>query len=150
VENITGNIGHEAWSNLGEIYDPVANNWTCLSSPSGWNQLGDAMSVVLPNGTFLLGDAVGTQIATLNLATNPPTWNVINPTGKTADNGDGYNNEEGWTLLPNGKVLTLEVWNSADSTSTPALQYNPTTQNWDTAGAAPDPLCYFLRKHSIL
>ena len=130
---------NEVWSSLGEIYDPVANTWTCLSAPSGWNQLGDAMSVVLPNGTFLLGNALGTSIATLNLGTNTPTWNIINPTGKSAD-GNSYNNEEGWTLLPNGKVLTLEIWNTADTTTTPALQYNPATQNWDPAGTAPDPL----------
>jgi len=84
----------EVWSNLGEIYDPVANSWTCQSAPSSWGKLGDAMSVVLPNGTFLLGDALGTQVATLNVSTNPTTWNVINPTGKSADD-NGYNNEEG-------------------------------------------------------
>jgi hypothetical protein len=129
----------EVWSNLGEIYDPVANSWTCQSAPSSWGKLGDAMSVVLPNGTFLLGNALGTQVATLNVSTNPTTWNVINPTGKSADD-NGYNNEEGWTLLPNGNVLTLEIWNSADTTSTPALQYNASTQTWSSAGTAPDPL----------
>jgi hypothetical protein len=139
---------NEVWTNLGEIYDPVANTWTCLSAPSGWNQLGDAMSIVLPNGTFLLGNALGSSIATLNLGTNPPTWSIINPTGKSADD-NGYNNEEGWTLLPNGKVLTLENWNSADTTTTPALQYNPATQNWDSAGTAPDPLVLIKKGNTI-
>lgn len=135
--------GGEVWTNLGEIYNPTTNTWSCLSSPSGWNQLGDAMSVVLPNGTFLLGDAIGDDIASLDLSTNTPRWTIINPTGKSADS-NGYNNEEGWTLLPNGKVLTLDVWNSADGTTTPALQYNPATTNWDAAGTAPDPLTLLL------
>ncbi len=78
-------------SPLGEIYDPVANTWTCLSNPSQgattrifgpWTNVGDAMSIVLPNGTFQLGDAFGNAVATLNSSTNPPTWTVINPTGK--------------------------------------------------------------------
>jgi hypothetical protein len=129
----------EVWTNLGEIYDPAANTWTCLSSPSGWNRLGDAMSVVLPDGTFQLGDAVGIQIATLNLSTNPPTWTVTTPAGKSADDL-GYNNEEGWTLLPNGTVLTLEVWNTSELTSTPALVYSPSALAWNSAGTTPDPL----------
>jgi hypothetical protein len=138
----------EVWTNLGEIYDPAAGTWTCLSAPSGWNQLGDAMSVVLPNGTFQLGDAVRVQIATLNLSTNPPTWSVINPPGKSADNF-GYNNEEGWTLLPNGTVLALEVWNPADSTSTPALAYSPSALAWNSAGTAPDPLVLISKGGTI-
>jgi hypothetical protein len=137
----------DVWSNLGEIYDPVAGTWTCLSAPGGWNQLGDAMSVVQPNGTFLLGNALGTSVATLNLSTTPPTWNVINPPGKSADGG-GYNNEEGWTLLPNGNVLSLEIWNTLDSTQTPALQYSPSQQSWTTAGTAPDPLVLISKGNS--
>ncbi len=129
----------EIWTNLGEIYDPVANTWTCLAAPSGWNRLGDAMSVVLPDGTFQVGNALGTQVATLDLSHSSPRWTVINPPGKSADSG-GYNNEEGWTLLPNGTVLTLEVWNSADTTSTPAVAYSPASQSWISAGTAPDPL----------
>ena len=112
--------GGGVWTNIGEIYDPVANHWTCLSSPSGWNQLGDAQSVVQPNGTFLLANALSSSIATLGLRTNTPTWSIINPTGRSADGtGAGtipdYNNEEGWTLLPNGKVLTLEIWAFANN-----------------------------------
>jgi hypothetical protein len=147
---------------IGEIYDPKANTWTCLSNPSRsssnfgpWTNVGDAMSAVLPNGTggigpgqFLLGDAFGSAVATLDLTKNPPTWNVVNPTltGKSTDN-TGYNNEEGWTLLPsdgthaNGRVLTLEVWSASNnSTTTLADQYNPSTRTWESLPAAPKAL----------
>ncbi len=126
-------------TNLGEIYDPVANTWTCLSAPSGWNKVGDSSSSVLPNGTFLLADGVGFADATLNLATNPPSWTAFTPPGRPNDNG-GYNNEEGWTLLPNGDVLTLEIWNSADTTITPADEFSPSTLSWTSVGAAPNAL----------
>ena len=139
--------GSPSDTNQGAIYDPVANTWTCIAPPSGWKTVGDAPSVVLPDGTFMVAQAVGSgQLATLNTSTNPPTFNSpFTPTGKSADgitdNLNLYdNNEEGWELLPNGTVLTLEIWNANDSSETPALVYNSDTQGWSSAGTAPDPL----------
>ncbi len=130
----------EVWTDQGAIYDPVATSWTCIAAPSGWTEIGDAQSVVLPSGTFMIAQAVGYQIATLNAGTNPPTFNSpFTPTGKSADHS-GYNDEEGWSLLPNGSVLTLEVWNTSDGTETPALAYNSSSKAWSSAGTAPDPL----------
>jgi hypothetical protein len=43
------------WTTMGAIYDPVADTWTAVSPPSGWSKIGDAPSVVLANGTYLLG-----------------------------------------------------------------------------------------------
>ena len=136
----------EVWTNQGAIYDPVANAWTCIQAPSGWTRIGDAPSVVLPNGTFMVAQPVQSQgvplgeIATLNTSTNPPTFNSpFTPPGKSADS-NSYNNEEGWTLLPDGEVLTLEVWNPNDLSQTPALTFNPLSQSWTSAGTAPDPL----------
>ncbi len=37
------------WTNQGAIYDPIANKWTCVAPPSGWSQIGDAESIVLPD-----------------------------------------------------------------------------------------------------
>lgn len=131
---------HEVWTNQGAIYDPVANTWTCIAAPTGWNQIGDAPSVVLPDGTFMVANPLASTVATLNTATNPPSFNApFTPTGKSADKS-GYNNEEGWYLLPDGTVLTLEVWNALDTTQTPALTYKSSTKAWSAAGTAPDPL----------
>ncbi|HTW87565.1 MAG TPA: choice-of-anchor D domain-containing protein [Candidatus Binataceae bacterium] len=126
------------WTDQGAIYDPVANRWTCITAPSGWTQIGDAQSVVLPNGMFMVADPFNNEVATLNAGTNPPTFNSpFTPPGKSAD---PLNDEEGWNLLPNGTVLTLEIWNSLDTTETPALVYSSATQAWSSAGTAPDPL----------
>ncbi|HUO05684.1 MAG TPA: choice-of-anchor D domain-containing protein [Candidatus Binataceae bacterium] len=128
----------EVWTDQGAIYDPVADNWTCIAPPTGWNQIGDAQSVVLPDGTLMVAHYSDNQVATLNASTNPPTFNApFTPAGKTADY---QNDEEGWTLLPDGTVLTQEIFNSNDPTETPALTYNPFTQEWSSAGIAPDPL----------
>jgi HYDIN/CFA65/VesB-like, Ig-like domain len=140
----------EVWTDQGAIYDPVANSWTCIAAPTGWTMIGDAQSVVLPDGTFMIARPQNDQVATLDVGTTPPTFNApFTPSGKTADTTTGIscggvagpcNDEEGWELLPNGAVLTLEAWNSSDSIETPALTYNPTTKAWSSAGNAPDPL----------
>jgi hypothetical protein len=128
----------EVWTDQGAIYDPVANTWTCIAAPQGWNQIGDAQSVVLDNGTFMIADPLSNAVATLNTSTNPPTFNApFTPGGKTAD---PYNDEEGWILLPNGTVFTSEIYNSSDATETASLAYNPSTDTWGSAGVAPDPL----------
>ena len=128
----------EVWSDQGAIYDPVANSWTCITAPSGWTQIGDAQSVVLPDGTFMMADPFNNQVVTLNISTNPPTFNIpITPSGKSAD---PYNDEEGWILLPDGTVLTLEIYNTDDTTETPALTYSESAMAWSSAGLAPDPL----------
>jgi hypothetical protein len=87
----------------GAIYDPKSDQWTSVAPPAGWTTVGDAESMVLPNGTFLLSDCCGTALATLDPATL--TWASVSATGK-ADS----NNEENWTLLPNGDVLTVDAY----------------------------------------
>ena len=134
----------------GAIYNPVTNSWTCIAPPTGWNQIGDAQSVVLPNGTLMIANPFNNQVATLNVNTNPPTFNKpFTPPGKSADQ---YNDEEAWTLLPNGSVLsngsvlpdgsflTLEIYNRNDLNETPALVYNPSKKKWISASSAPQPL----------
>jgi hypothetical protein len=77
--------------------------------------------VVLPNGTFMLGDCCSAKEALLNASTL--TW-----TSTGAGKADA-NSEEGWTLLPNGKVLTVDTQNGTESEL-----YNPSTGTWSLAG----------------
>src|SRR5579862_3401239 len=136
----------EVWTDQGAIYDPVANSWTCIAPPTGWTQIGDAESVVLADGTFMIADPFSNQVATLNASTSPPTFNApFTPAGKTADPS---NDEEGWILLPDGTVFTTEIYNSNDATETPALTYSPVTTAWSSAGIAPDPLV-LLKKGTV-
>jgi hypothetical protein len=116
-----GNNG--VWTNQGAIYDPVKNKWTPLSAPSGWSQIGDAQSVVLNNGTFMLADPFDEADALLDATTL--TYTVLAGSGK-ADRND----EEGWTLLPDGKVLTVDAIDAPNSEL-----FDPTTQMWSSAGS---------------
>jgi hypothetical protein len=134
IEGGEYNFFNAVWTNLGAIYDPLADTWTPVNPPSGWTTVGDSQSVVLPNGTFMQSNCCTNEAALFNPKTL--TWT---PTG----NGKfDPNDEEGWTLLPNGKVLTVDAY-------VPILPfpyipdgknyelYDPKTGNWSVAGTTP-------------
>jgi hypothetical protein len=119
------------WTAQGAIYDPVANVWTMVAPPPFFVQpqtIGDAQSVVLPNGIYMQADCCSTQGALLD-ARNL-TWSPTG-TGK-AD----WNDEEGWTLLPNGKVLTVDAYVASwTANGTNSELYSPWTGSWTSAGS---------------
>src|SRR5271166_6807212 len=53
------------WTNLGAIYDPQKNKWTSIAPPTGWSTIGDAQSVILPNGTYMQANCCTTESALL-------------------------------------------------------------------------------------
>ena len=96
------NVCNPVWTNEGAIYDPIANTWTNINPPAGWTTIGDAESVVLGNGKYMQANCCTTQSAILdpyNL-----TWTM------TGFNKYDPNDEEGWTLLPNGLVLDVDAY----------------------------------------
>jgi uncharacterized repeat protein (TIGR03803 family) len=111
----------------GEIYDPRTNTWTPLPPPSGWTHIGDASATVLGNGTFLLANATSEQAALLNAATL--TWTA---TGRGKFDS---NNEENWTLLPNGDVLTVDAYRGAGTCGTNSEKYK-LGSGWSSAGSS--------------
>lgn len=125
VEGGEYNSLNQIWTNLGAIYDPKTNTWTSVAPPSGWQNIGDAQSVILSNGTFMLANALTAQQALLN--SSNLTWTATG-TGKA----DG-NDEEGWTLLPSGKVLTVDATNQTNPTNSEL--YDPATGSWSSAGS---------------
>lgn len=106
-----------------QIYDPVADSWTALSTPPGWTNIGDAPSCVLPDGRVLLGDINSTRTTILDPVTR--TWSV-------GGNKDDNSSEESWTLLPNHSVLCAEVDNHPK-----AERYVVSSNTWVSAGSVP-------------
>jgi hypothetical protein len=117
----------EVWTNLGAIYDPLANSWAPVSPPDEWANIGDAQSVVLPDGTFMLANALTTQQALLDA--NTLTWTATG-TGKF-----DVNDEEGWTLLRSGNVLTVDAYVFTGSCDTNSELYLTSTGSWISAGS---------------
>jgi hypothetical protein len=133
-----------AETTLGAIYNPQNNTWTSVPPPTGWGGIGDAQSVVLPDGTFMLGNCGSVAHGCVPFSQallNPSslTWTVL-----TGDAKADPNSEEGWTLLPTsysfpeGSVLTVDV-----SDGTNSEVYNPNTELWSSAGSTIAPLSGF-------
>ena len=123
--------------NTGEIYDPVANTWTHIATfPK--SQFGDDPTVVLSNGKILCGyigdGSTGDGLTYLY----DPLSNIWTQTGKKllSDPSD----EETWALLPDGSVLSYNVFASPDVGPGSAQRYVPATGSWVATGPVPVPL----------
>ncbi len=118
---------------LGSIYNPVLNSWTpltgqgSLQAPPLWNEVSDAQCCVLPDGRFALADPFNTNMAILNPSTL--TW-----TSTGAFKADRFD-EEGWTLMPEGTILTCDAGLAPN-----AEKYVISTGNWGVAGRTPQSL----------
>jgi len=114
------------WTTQGAIYDPTTDKWTRVAPPGGWNILGDAESVVLPNGTFMVANCCSFPPEAALLDSTTLTWTL------TGTNKQDSYDEEGWTLLPDGTVLTVDT---ESGTSTHAEKYLPESGKWVSAGS---------------
>jgi hypothetical protein len=133
VEGGEYNNGVEDRTTKGAIYDPVKDIWTPVAPPKGWTGIGDAESVVLPDGTFMLANCCANEAALLDPTTL--TWKILTPANGYFGKYDS-NNEEGWTLLPNGKVLTIDTYIGVnDPRGTNSEVYDPATGSWSSAGS---------------
>jgi hypothetical protein len=130
------------WQHDGAIYDPIANVWSSVAPPPFFDvievlagpppyfaqTIGDAQGIVLANGTYMQADCCTTQSALLDARTL--TWT---PTG--SGKFDLFD-EEGWTLLPSGKVLTVDAYVfSYDRSGKGSEIYDPLTGAWTSAGS---------------
>ncbi len=122
VEGGEYNYGKFRLTNMGAIYDPKKGRWVPVAPPAGWPYIGDSPGVVLPNGHFLLGEKLEKNDAELDPATL--TWTERPHKGK-AD----FNAEEGWTLMPDGSVLTVDVLDHPNSED-----YDPASGRWSSLG----------------
>jgi len=115
--------GQFALTNQGAIYDPKTDTWKSLGHPKGWGYIGDSPSAVLPDGKFLLGQKITEKAAYLDPTTLK--WTLVGTTGKM-----DFNAEEGWTLLPDGSVVTADV-----KAAPHAERYLLSEQKWLSAGS---------------
>lgn len=123
-------------SNIGQIFDPTTQIWQVLQpppatgSPNHWQCIGDAPASMLADGRWVIGSKLYQDVAALDPKTL--TWSAITAPGKI----DTIDSEEGWTLLPDGSVLTVDV-TSAPFSERLVLARGATTGAWESAGQTP-------------
>ncbi len=123
-------------SHMGVIFDPATQLWQPLQpppatgSPNHWQCIGDAPASMLADGRWLIGSKLYQDAAVLD--PKALTWSPVTAPGKI----DVINSEEGWTLLADGSVLTVDVSNAPFSERL-VLPTGATTGVWESAGQTP-------------
>jgi hypothetical protein len=121
--------GASAFSTDGALYDPLANTWTELHSPPGWQTIGDASGMVLANGTFMLSSCCDRGGPTALLDESTMTWS------NTGAGKLDLNDEESWAMLWDNTVVTVDTNGTTDLKQTEI--YDPTTGQWHSGGDTP-------------
>lgn len=113
-------------SNEVEIYDPMVNTWTVVPSPPGWNNIGDASCVLLPNGKVFIGSIFDKRTVLFDPVSH--TWI---PGGSLLDPAKS-SSESSWHLMSDGTVVTLLTHGPDPQT---AQKYDYKTNQWYPASA---------------
>jgi len=117
---------------LAEIFDPQSNSWSPLNKPAGFDWIkGDTSCCILPEGKVLFGCIDDSRTAIWD--PEHDTWREAGTAfGTQGRTKIGRTNEETWTLLRDGSVLTVDTFD------TPAAEkYLPHEDVWVSAGRTP-------------
>jgi hypothetical protein len=125
----SGSSNTANWTNTGEIYDPVANTWT-KTKPFPQTHYGDDTAMLLSGGNVLLSYLSGPQTYVYN-----PNTNTYAAGGSKLRNEPS--DEETWVRLPDGSILSYDLFNAANHGNSTAQRYIPSTATWVDAGTLP-------------
>ena len=123
------NPGPGQVANTAEIYDPVTNTWTNAASFPQDN-FGDDPTEMLPDGRVLAGYIIGPQTYIYDPATD--TWS---PGGTKLRNDQS--DEETWLKLPDGSILSYDIFGSNADGIGHSQRYVPEQNAWVDAGTLP-------------
>jgi autotransporter-associated beta strand protein len=129
----SGSQGQLNLTNAGEIYNPVTNSWSATGSfPQ--SQFGDDPSEMLPDGRILAGYISGAQTYIYDPSTNAWSFAANKLRGDRSD-------EETWVKLPDGSILSYDIFASNANGKSSAQRYVPAQNQWvDATGTNPFPL----------
>ncbi len=134
----TGNSFTFTLTNETAVYSPFTNTWTPVVPPlafggtnNGYRNFGNSPTTVLPGGNLL----VGQKITKRDVALVPKSLTWIQYGGSANGKAD-FNAEEGFTLLPDGSILTVDVQDALNSERLIPAPH-PTGYHWITQGRTP-------------
>ena len=108
---------------LGEIFDPQTNSWAPMNKPAAFNFINaDVSGCILNDGRVLLGDINSKRTAIWDPALDTWTESGLAFGTLASPSKVGVSDEETWTLLPDGSVLTIDI-----SAPSHAEKYVPAT-----------------------
>src|SRR5271165_3492467 len=134
---------------LGEIFDPQTNAWSPMSKPASFSWIqGDVSACILDDGRVLLGALTSNRSAIWDPALDPAP-NAWTEAGRAflslpSTTKVGTIDEETWSLLPDGTVLTVDI-----SSPPFAEKYVPATDTWVVADETPATLTQQLALLSL-
>ena len=125
-----------------EIFDPTINTWSAVTKPDAFNYIqGDASGCVLADGRVLLGNLQTTSPPFSTALWDPGcnNWTVAGSKfgASATDTKQAVCNEETWTLLQDGSILTIENFATP---STLTQRYVPSLDEWVSTGNTPSDL----------
>jgi len=123
VEGGEYNNGTAVWTNLGAIgtltpFAPFGITFQANAPPSGWTTIGDAQNSLLPDGRYFQANCCTKQTAYFVYPVWTPGPSVLAV----------RNDESGYTALPDGRVLMVDVQNNANcppNTNMSTEYFNP-------------------------
>jgi len=125
------NVCNGDWTNKGAMFDNATNTWTSVSPPTGWTSIGDAESIVLPSGTYMLADCCDdpSEQALASISGTTVNWTTSQACSDTCLSNAGF------TALPDGDVFLVEGANSGNNNY---WVYDTSTGTWSLVGETAD------------
>jgi hypothetical protein len=125
----SGALGQQNDSSAGEIYNPVTNAWSTIATYPG-TSFGDEPTAMLPGGAVLAGFNAGPQTYVYN-----PTANRWSAAAEKLR--DDRSDEETFLELPDGSILSYDIYSSIAGGVGHAQRYIPSSNTWVDAGTVP-------------
>ena len=133
VEGGEYNFGSSVWTNQGArlTYSGASFTWVANSPPPTWSNIGDAQSVILADGRYMQANCCSRQSA---IYLGPNSW------GPDILIAGVDNDEGGYSLLQNGKVLMVDAWATGCSSFGSSELFDPISDTWSCGPVTPSQL----------
>jgi hypothetical protein len=130
----------QAQLSTGEIFDPSTERWSPMNKPLAYSYVNsDVSTCIMADGRVLFGSLSDNRSVIWDPLTD--NWSVAGHAfgTQTLESKNGITDEETWTLLPDGTVLTVNIQiqtpTGPQNANQTAEKYVPDLDLWVSAGS---------------